>query len=54
MLVRQVEAALTHWQEPGQGLWEVSGPAQHFTASKVLCWAAADRGVKLAQLPGRR
>jgi alpha,alpha-trehalase len=52
MLVRQVEAALTHWQEPGQGLWEVRGPAQHFTASKVLCWVAADRGVKLAQLRG--
>ncbi len=48
MLVRQVEAALTHWREPDQGLWEVRGPAQHFTASKVLCWVAADRGAKLA------
>ena len=35
-----------------QGLWEVRGPAQHFTASKVLCWVAADRGAKLAQLRG--
>jgi GH15 family glucan-1,4-alpha-glucosidase len=52
MLVRQVEAALTHWRDPDQGLWEVRGPAQHFTASKVLCWVAADRGAKLAQLRG--
>ena len=52
MLARQVEAALTHWREPDQGLWEVRGPAQHFTASKVLCWVAADRGAKLAQLRG--
>jgi len=52
MLVRQVEAAITHWGEPDQGLWEVRGPAQHFTASKVLCWVAADRGAKLAQLRG--
>ena len=52
MLVRQVEAALAHWRDPDQGLWEVRGPAQHFTASKVLCWVAADRGVKLAQLRG--
>jgi len=37
MLVRQVEAALAHWREPDQGLWEVRGPARHFTASKVLC-----------------
>ncbi|MBO0728859.1 MAG: glycoside hydrolase family 15 protein [Acidimicrobiaceae bacterium] len=52
MLVRQVEAALTHWQEPDQGIWEVRGPAQHFTSSKVLCWVAADRGAKLAMLRG--
>jgi GH15 family glucan-1,4-alpha-glucosidase len=52
MLVRQVEAAIVHWREPDQGLWEVRGPAQHFTGSKVLCWVAADRGAKLAQLRG--
>jgi GH15 family glucan-1,4-alpha-glucosidase len=52
VLVRQVEAALAHWREPDQGLWEVRGPAQHFTASKVLCWVAADRGAKLAVLRG--
>ncbi|MBO0747609.1 MAG: glycoside hydrolase family 15 protein, partial [Acidimicrobiaceae bacterium] len=33
-------------------LWEVRGPAHHFTASKVMCWVAADRGVKLAELRG--
>jgi len=52
MLVRQVEAAIAHWRDPDQGIWEVRGPAQHFTASKVLCWVAVDRGVKLAQLRG--
>jgi GH15 family glucan-1,4-alpha-glucosidase len=52
MLARQVEAAIAHWREPDQGLWEVRGPAKHFTASKVLCWVAADRGAKLAKLRG--
>jgi GH15 family glucan-1,4-alpha-glucosidase len=52
MLVRQVEAAIAHWREPDQGIWEVRGPAQHFTASKVMCWVAVDRGVKLAELRG--
>ena len=52
MLVRQVEAAILHWQDPDQGLWEVRGPAKHFTASKVLCWVAADRGAKLAEMRG--
>jgi GH15 family glucan-1,4-alpha-glucosidase len=54
MLIRQVEAALEHWRQPDQGIWEVRGPAQHFTASKVLCWVAADRGAKLADLRGDR
>jgi alpha,alpha-trehalase len=52
MVKRQVESALQHWRGPDQGLWEVRGPAQHFTASKVLCWVAADRGAKLAELRG--
>jgi GH15 family glucan-1,4-alpha-glucosidase len=52
MLKRQVEAALEHWREPDQGLWEVRGAAKHFTASKVLCWVAADRGARLARLRG--
>jgi GH15 family glucan-1,4-alpha-glucosidase len=52
LLVHQVDAALEHWREPDQGIWEVRGPAQHFTASKVLCWVAADRGVRLAELRG--
>jgi alpha,alpha-trehalase len=54
MLQTQVEAALAHWRQPDQGIWEVRGPAQHFTASKVLCWVAADRGARLADLRGDR
>jgi alpha,alpha-trehalase len=52
ILAPQVDAALEHWREPDQGIWEVRGSAQHFTSSKVLCWVAADRGAKLAELRG--
>jgi alpha,alpha-trehalase len=52
MLTRQVHAAAQNWRAPDQGIWEVRGPAQHFTSSKVLCWVAADRGAKLAALRG--
>jgi GH15 family glucan-1,4-alpha-glucosidase len=52
MLVRQVEAALTHWREPDRGIWEVRGAPQHFTSSKVMCWVAADRGAQLAEIRG--
>ena len=52
MLKRQVEAAIMHWPEPDQGLWEVRGPARHFTSSKIMCWVAANRGAKFAGLRG--
>jgi GH15 family glucan-1,4-alpha-glucosidase len=52
ILVAQVEAALAHWREPDRGMWEVRGEPKHFTSSKVMCWVAADRGARLAELRG--
>jgi GH15 family glucan-1,4-alpha-glucosidase len=43
-----VEAAIAKYPEPDQGIWEVRGDPKHFVASKVMCWVAADRGVRLA------
>ncbi|MCA2208962.1 glycoside hydrolase family 15 protein [Nocardia rosealba] len=53
MLERTVNAAINHWREPDRGIWEVRGEPQHFTASKVMCWVALDRGARLAQLHGK-
>ena len=33
------------WRRPDEGIWEVRGPRQHFTHSKVMAWVAFDRGV---------
>jgi GH15 family glucan-1,4-alpha-glucosidase len=51
-VVQLVDAALAHWPEPDRGIWEIRGEPQHFTASKVMCWVAADRGAKLAAARG--
>jgi GH15 family glucan-1,4-alpha-glucosidase len=34
------------WQGPDEGIWEVRGPARHFTHSKLMAWVAFDRAVK--------
>ena len=47
-----VEAAAANWREPDRGIWEVRGEPKHFTASKVMCWVALDRGVQLAAQRG--
>ena len=50
ILKRQVEAALENWREPDRGIWEIRGEPQHFTSSKLMCWVAADRGARLAEI----
>jgi alpha,alpha-trehalase len=52
ILKRQVETALEKWREPDRGIWEVRGDPKHFTSSKLMCWVAADRGARLAELRG--
>ncbi len=47
----QLERALlgfleSAWMEPDSGIWEVRGPPQHFTHSKVMAWVAVDRAIK--------
>jgi GH15 family glucan-1,4-alpha-glucosidase len=44
-----VDTAIAHSGDPDQGIWEIRGDPQHFTASKVLCWVAMDRGAEMAQ-----
>ena len=46
----QLELALLdflegNWQEPDEGIWEIRGPRQHFTHSKVMAWVAVDRAI---------
>jgi alpha,alpha-trehalase len=50
MLERLVEEAIENWKEPDRGIWEVRGDPKHFTSSKLMCWVALDRGVRLARL----
>lgn len=48
-LLELVDTAAERWKEPDCGLWESRGKQQHFVHSKVMCWAAVDRGIRLAE-----
>jgi GH15 family glucan-1,4-alpha-glucosidase len=37
------------WTEPDDGVWEMRGPRQHFTHSKIMAWVAFDRAVKTVE-----
>jgi GH15 family glucan-1,4-alpha-glucosidase len=47
-LVRLVDWVCDHWQLPDDGVWEVRGGAQEFLYSRIMCWVAVDRGIRLA------
>ncbi|MEU4087840.1 glycoside hydrolase family 15 protein [Streptomyces aureus] len=36
------------WDRPDEGIWETRGGRKDFTYSRIMCWAAFDRGLKLA------
>ena len=39
-----------NWKKPDRGIWEIRTDHKHFTFSKVLCWVAVDRAIKIARL----
>ena len=42
------DAAAARWSGTDQGMWEMRGEPRHHLSSKMLCWVALDRAVKLA------
>jgi GH15 family glucan-1,4-alpha-glucosidase len=46
------DAAAAGWRERDAGMWEMRGEPRHHLSSKVLCWTALDRAVKLAPALG--
>jgi GH15 family glucan-1,4-alpha-glucosidase len=41
-----------NWQRPDHGIWEVRGGVQQFVNSKMQCWVALDRGLRIATKRG--
>jgi GH15 family glucan-1,4-alpha-glucosidase len=51
-LVELADAAAERWRDPDRGIWELRHDPEHWVHSKVMCWAALDRGMALAEEAG--
>ncbi|WP_424000647.1 glycoside hydrolase family 15 protein [Maribacter sp. IgM3_T14_3] len=43
-----------NWKDADKGIWEFRTEDRHFTFSKVLCWTALDRAIKVAEMLGKK
>jgi GH15 family glucan-1,4-alpha-glucosidase len=46
-LSRQVDWVCHNWQQKDQGIWEVRGGQKEFLYSRLMCWVAIDRAMKI-------
>ncbi len=48
-LRRVADLTVMAWRRPDQGIWEIRDEPRHFVHSKLNCWVALDRAVRLAE-----
>ncbi|MBA8794157.1 GH15 family glucan-1,4-alpha-glucosidase [Friedmanniella endophytica] len=54
-LTRALEWLMEHWDAPDAGMWEIRGDPQPHTVSRLMCWVAVERMIRIARqrgLPG--
>lgn len=50
MLVNLADQAAARWDQPDAGMWEARDRHRHYLTSKVLCWVALDRAIRLSEM----
>jgi GH15 family glucan-1,4-alpha-glucosidase len=41
-----------NWDQADEGIWEVRGGRHHFTYSRLMCWVAVERAIRVARQRG--
>lgn len=52
VLVKLLDWLERHWDQKDDGIWEVRGGRQEFTYSRLMCWVAYDRAIRIAESRG--
>ena len=51
-LSRVIEWVCDNWDQADEGIWETRGGRKHFTYSRLMCWVAVERAVRVARQRG--
>jgi GH15 family glucan-1,4-alpha-glucosidase len=47
---KYIELVIGNWKKPDHSIWEVRGEKREFLFSKMMCWVALDRAVKIGEI----
>jgi GH15 family glucan-1,4-alpha-glucosidase len=47
-VTRTLEWLMDHWDQPDEGIWETRGGRRNFTHSRLMCWVAVERSIRIA------
>ncbi len=48
VIIGRADWLCDHWDQPDEGIWETRGGPQRFLYSKLMCWVAMERTIRLA------
>ena len=48
-MARTLDWVCRNWNQPDAGIWEIRGEPRHFLSSRLMCWVALDRGLRMAR-----
>ncbi len=51
-VTRLVDWVCEHWDQPDEGIWETRGGRKPFTYSRLMCWVAIERAVRMSRQRG--
>ncbi|MFD1661666.1 glycoside hydrolase family 15 protein [Streptomyces caeni] len=47
-----VDWVCAHWDQPDEGVWETRGGRKNFLYSRLMCWVAIERAIRMARRRG--
>lgn len=50
IITQYIDIVIKNWQKPDHSIWEVRGEKRAFLYSRLMCWVAVDRAIKIAQI----
>lgn len=49
LIEKQVACVIKNWKLPDHGIWEIRNEKKEFLHTRLMCWVAMDRAIKIAE-----